>query len=146
MDELAKALLESFILESVLEAIQKRVESEKGELEAVRIRSTAEGFFQLGGLSGLVTWLDIRLGEGVGFNDELIELRSLRNNIRYHLKRSENKLIKKWNQDQDRRKYEVLWTNLLIERDLKNRAANLKFNSDPRKAIITRLKKTGVLV
>ena len=145
MDELAEALFESFILESVLEAIQKRLGSKKGDREAFRIRNNAEGVFQLGGLSGLVTWLDVRLDQQIGFSEELTELNLIRNYIRYHFKRSENKLLKKWNQDQERRNYELLWTNLLIGRDLKNRAIDLKFNSDPRKAIIKRLKKTGVL-
>lgn len=145
MEDLAEAILDSLILEPVLEAIQKRLGTKKGDREAFRIRSTAEGIYRLGGLPGLQAWLDVRLGESIGSSDELTELRLIRNNVRYHFKRSENKLRKRCDEDKKRRDYEMLWANLLIGRDLQKRASELKFNADPRQAILKRLQAAGVV-
>ena len=63
----------------------------------------------------------------------------------HHIRRAKARLIKDWNKDQQRHDYEMVWVELLNRRDLNQRAAELKFSSDPREAILKRLQAAGVV-
>ena len=146
MDDLAKAILESLLEESVLEGLQRRLKSNHcGGRSAIRFRRNAEGILHLGGLQGLELWLEARLEDGIGLDDELNEIQCIKKNIAHHLNRARCRLLKESKKDQKRKEYESLWLNLLIARDLKKRASEFKFSSDPRQAILKRLQAAGVV-
>ena len=146
MDELAEFLADSLLLETAEETIRNRLSrNHSGGYFARRFRSNAEGILQLGGLEGLQCWLDARMAAGIGTEDDMEGVTSIRKTIRHYVARTRSRLLKEHRRQQHREDYEALWLNLLARKDLNNRAAELKFNADPRQAILKRLQAAGVV-
>ena len=140
MDELANELVESLLSETAGELFYERLKkNHSGGSFVRRFRSNAEGIFRLGGLEGLQCWLDARMAAGTVTEDDLLESLNIRNSICYQVNRARSRVIKEHERQKKRSEYESLWLNLLARRDLKDRAFELKFNADPRQAILKRL-------
>ena len=146
MDELAASLADSLLIESAADALEKLLLSRHGgTLSGRRFRSNAEGVFRLGGIEGVEVWLEARVMNGIGSEDEMEEVFRIQRSVVHNVKRAKARLIKEWNKEQKRHDYEMVWVELLNRRDLNRRAAELRVNADPRDAIFRRLQEKGVV-
>ena len=146
MDELASLLADSLLIDSAADALEKLLLSRHGGTPSGRrFRSNAEGIFRLGGIEGVELWLEARVENGIGFEDEMEEISKIQRSVVHHIRRAKARLIKEWNEEQKRHDYEMVWVELLNRRDLNQRAAEFKFSPNPREVILKRLQAAGVL-
>ena len=134
-------------MDSAAEALKKYLVSRHttGSKAMKRFRSNAEGIFRLGGLEGLELWLEARVNSGIGSEDEMEAIAKIHKKIATGISGAKARLIREWKADEERKKYEMTWVELLNRRDLHQRAAELKFSPDPREAILKRLQAAGVV-
>ena len=142
-----RGLAEYLLMDSAAEALKKRLVSRHttGSKAMKRFRSNAEGIFQLGGVEGLELWLEARVNSGIGSEDEMEEISKIHKKIATGISGAKTRLIREWKADEERKKYEMTWVELLNRRDLNQRAAEFKSSVDPRQAILKRLKAAGVV-
>ena len=140
MDDFAMAVAEAIVEAPVMESLEKRFRSDSsGGPVKRRLRSNAEGIYRIGGIDGLQLWMYARMEQGIGCDEELAELRTIKNCIAHSASRSRGKWIREFDAQAKVEHQEAELKRLRTEELLAARAREQRAEIDPREAIRARL-------